>query len=55
MKLSEAYFVAKHNVDSAENRLQETLMKPTTDGKKIDVQHEAMVIKCLKMVKTKLA
>ena len=55
LRLSEAYFVTKYNVDSAENMLQEMLMKPRTDGKKINVQHQTMVIKCLKMVRAKLA
>ena len=55
LRLSEAYFVTKYNVDLAENMLQETLMKPRTDGKKINMQHQTMVIKCLKMVRTKLA
>jgi hypothetical protein len=49
--LSEAYFVTKHNVDSAESMLRSALMEPRTAGKTIDVEHENwVVIKCLKMV-----
>ena len=50
VKLSEAYFVTKYNVDTAENMLRVTLMEPRTAGKTIDVEHEKVVIKCLKMV-----
>ena len=50
MKLSEAYFVTKYNVDTAENMLRVMLMEPRTAGKTIDVDHEKIVIKCLKMV-----
>ena len=49
--MSEAYFVTKYNVDSTENMLRVTLMEPRTAGKAIDVEHEKVVIKCLKMVK----
>jgi hypothetical protein len=50
VKLSEAYFVTKYNVDSAESMLRSALMEPRTAGKTIDVEHEKVVIKCLKMV-----
>ena len=50
VKLSEAYFVTKYNADTAENVLRVTLMEPRTAGKTIDVEHEKVVIKCLKMV-----
>ena len=50
VRLSEAYFVTKHNVDSTENMLRATLMEPRTAGKQVDVEHEKVVIKCLKMV-----
>ena len=50
VRISEAYFVTKHNVDSTENMLRTTLMKPRTAGKQVDVEHEKVVIKCLKMV-----
>ena len=50
VKLSEAYFVTKYNVDSAEGMLRSALMEPRTAGKNVDVEHEKVVIKCLKMV-----
>ena len=50
VKLSEAYFVTKYNVDTAENMLRVMLMELRTTGKTIDVDHEKVVIKCLKMV-----
>ena len=53
MKLSEAYFVTKYNVDTAEGMLRSALMEPRTAGKTVDVEHEKVVIKCLKMVRTK--
>jgi hypothetical protein len=52
VKLSEAYFVTKYNVDSAESMLRSALMEPRTAGKTIDVELEKVVIKCLKMVCT---
>ena len=53
VKLSEAYFVTKYNVDTAEGMLRSALMEPRTAGKTVDVEHEKVVIKCLKMVSTK--
>ena len=53
VKLSEAYFVTKYNVDTAEGMLRSALMEPRTAGKTVDVEHEKVVIKCLKMVRTK--
>ena len=53
MKLSEAYFVTKYNVDTAEGMLRSALMEPRTAGKTVDVEHEKVVIKCLKMVGSK--
>ena len=50
VRISEAYFVTKHNVDSTENMLRTTLMEPRIAGKQVDVEHEKVVIKCLKMV-----
>ena len=50
VKLSEAYFVTKYNVDTAEGMLRSALMEPRTAGKTVDVEHEKVVIKCLKMV-----
>ena len=42
--------MTKYNVDTAENMLRVMLMEPRTAGKTIDVDHEKIVIKCLKMV-----
>ena len=42
--------MTKYNVDTAENMLRVTLMEPRTAGKTVDVDHEKVVIKCLKMV-----
>ena len=53
VKLSEAYFVTKYNVDTAEGMLRSALMEPRTAGKTVDVEHEKVIIKCLKMVSTK--
>ena len=44
VKLSEAYFVTKYNVDTAENMLRVMLMEPRTARKTIDVDHEKIVI-----------
>ena len=52
VKLSEAYFVTKYNVDTAEGMLRSALMEPRTAGKTVDVEHEKVIIKCLKMVNT---
>ena len=53
VKLSEAYFVTKYNVDTAEGMLRSALMEPRTAGKTVDVEHEKVIIKCLKMVSIK--
>ena len=50
VKLSEAYFVTKYNVDTAEGMLRSVLMEPRTAGKTVDVKHEKVIIKYLKMV-----
>ena len=42
--------MTKYNADTAENMLRVTLLEPRTAGKTIDVEHEKVVIKCLKMV-----
>ena len=42
--------MTRYSVDTAENMLRVMLMEPRTAGKTIDVDHEKVVIKCLKMV-----
>ena len=44
--------MTKYNVDTAEGMLRSALMEPRTAGKTVDVEHEKVVIKCLKMVRT---
>ena len=50
IKLTEAYFVTKHSVDTTKNTLRAALMEPHAKDKQIDVDDEDRVIECLKKV-----
>ena len=50
IKLAEAYFVTKFNVDAVKNTLRAALMEPHAKDKQIDVDDEDRVIDCLKKV-----
>ena len=50
MKLAEAYFVSKYNVDQAKAALRVALMEPHTKDRQVDVEGEKMVIQCLEKV-----
>ena len=50
IKLTEAYFVTKHSVDTTKNTLRAALMEPHAKDKQIDVDDEDSVIECLKKV-----
>ena len=50
VRLAEAYFYTKYAVDGADNMLRSALMEPKARGKDIDVEHERIVVKCLKLV-----
>ena len=50
VKLTEAYFVTKHNVDMTKNALRLALMDPHTSGKTVDVEEQERTVQCLKKV-----
>ena len=52
VKLAEAYFVTKHNVDQAKYALRISLMEPHAKDKEVDVAAEEKVIKCMEKVRT---
>lgn len=50
VRLTEAFFSTKFNVDQTKNALRLALMEPHTKNKEIDVEDERKVIQCLEKV-----
>ena len=50
VRLTEAFFLTKFNVDQSKNALRVALMEPHKMNKEVDVEDERRVIQCLEKV-----